>query len=324
MMFNPSQVPTIASAETNQRMIETPPSAAPTTSIKVIHQPHSMASFPIQRRKLCFPIEVMSRIAEYYVSIFDGTSPQTNAISIMNELLGNPFQPRKDPNEPPIMKQSSTTIAAALVNSVDLQFLVPPDVAPPVPNNLSFHPNHGDRIVPIINKLSRVARPNYSPLQQYQLLHLGTNHMSQGVLLEMIKNKTLTDLPTAVPQHLNKYNCDCWICHLAKPRKLHRGPLTDKTNLPPFTRLHLDFAFFGVESIRGFHSALTLVCGSTSYPFSIPTRSRAPPIDIFRYIIRCLRSLGWNVVFIRVDRDGALANSAEFCKVVIDENCRRK
>ncbi len=53
----------------------------------------------------------------------------------------------------------------------------------------------------------------------------------------------------------------------------------------------------------------------------IPCRSRAPPIEIFRYLIGVLRNLHHNPVFVRLDLDGALAQSAEFCQAVIDEHC---
>ena len=108
---------------------------------------------------------------------------------------------------------------------------------------------------------------------------------------------------------------------LQKPQKLSRGKLEDKTNLPPFMRLHLDFHFYNVTSIRGYVSSLGAVCASTSYPFNFPSKSRAPPLEILKYLIRTIRSMGFQVVFIKVDEDGALAQSSQFCKGIMEENC---
>ena len=107
---------------------------------------------------------------------------------------------------------------------------------------------------------------------------------------------------------------------VTKAHKLPRGALVDKTHMPPFSTLHLDFHFYNVKSIRGFVSALAAVCSSTSYPFNFPTKSRSPPIEITLYLIRTIRSMGYQVLFIQVDEDGAFARSSEFCQMIVEEN----
>ena len=168
-------------------------------------------------------------------------------------------------------------------------------------------------IVPMINKLSQAAKQFYTPLQQFQRIHLATLHMSPTMIHEMIRKGTIADLPSSLAKEIKMFNCQCYICMLTKSTKLPKGQLEDKTDLPPFGRLHLDFHFFNVVSIRGFSSALAAVCASTSYMFNFPTKSRSPPLQIAMYLIRTVRSLGHQVHIIRVDEDGALAKSSEFC-----------
>ena len=44
-------------------------------------------------------------------------------------------------------------------------------------------------------------------------------------------------------------------------------------------------------------------------------------MDITRYVIMLLRSMGYTVLFVRVDEDGALAKSTEFCNLIKDLTC---
>ena len=78
--------------------------------------------------------------------------------------------------------------------------------------------------------------------------------------------------------------------------------------------LQMDFAFFNVESIRGFTSTFVAVCSATSYPFGFPSRSKRPPLDILKFLVTTLRNQDKKVAFIRVDEDGALARSSEFMR----------
>ena len=95
----------------------------------------------------------------------------------------------------------------------------------------------------------------------------------------------------------------------------------DTTPLAPFQRIHVDFSFFSVVSIRGFTSALDIACASTSYPIGFPTKSKAPPIEILRWLLGTLRSMGYVVNFLRVDEGGELANSSSFAKFVFKSDC---
>lgn len=76
-----------------------------------------------------------------------------------------------------------------------------------------------------------------------------------------------------------------------------------------------------MEFIRGFVSSLGVGDATTSYPFNFPSKNRAPPVSVFHYVVRFLRSMGYNVIFVQVDEDGALAHSSEFCQAIVDEHC---
>lgn len=268
-----------------------------TTTVELVSAPSITPTR--QPSTLIFPSNVMAKIAEYYVELSTKISPHETAIRNMNILLDNPYKSRILPQRPVKLRFDSTV------------------------NKKYPAPDPSDQIViqPSISKLARTTKPSYSALQQWQKLHLAALHISPSVFIPMIRQGTLTDLPPSLLKGIEEWNCTCFICMLQKPHKLPKGKLEDKTNLPPFMRLHLDFHFYNIKSIRGFVSALAIVCASTSYPFNFPTKCRAPPLDIFKYLIRTIRSMGFQVVFIKVDEDGSLAQSSEFCKGIMEENC---
>ena len=178
-----------------------------------------------------------------------------------------------------------------------------------------------DIIYPVIDKLYRTKKPNFTSLKIYKKLHLTTLHLSKRTLETMVKAGTLLDMPNDIIDGMNKFQCDCFQCMLHQTKLLNKGPKQHTNAIPPFTILHFDFQFFGIASIRGFTSSLAIVCGSTSYPFNFPTKSKAPPIDILGYVLRSIRTMGFNPIYCHMDEDGALARSSEFCKAIIDEGC---
>ena len=258
------------------------------------------------------------QILDYYIELHPIHSPRQQAIHSINKVLNLAYQPPIHSQQQLVTQVQQSLLERPVLSSLDTASVShdidAPSLLPP-PRNDNLVP-----ISPMINKLSRSSKSYYSPLQQFQRLHLGALHMSPMLLHEMIKKQTLSDLPTSLAKDINQFNCQCYVCMLTKTNKIPRGHLEDKTTLPPFSRLHLDFHFFSVKSIRGFTSALAAVCGSTSYPFNFPTKAKTPPIDITLYLIRTVRSLGFQINIIRVDEDGALARSSEFCKAIINEN----
>ncbi len=237
-----------------------------------------------------FPKNVMSLIASYYVHLHDFYSPRVRAINNMNCLLGNHYT--SFPRDTPFALN-------------------------PLPAVTSLENNNTLEIVPILNKLCRKVSRNLDDWQEYIHLHLTTMHMSDSTLQPMLDRKLLQDLPN-IGHKVGKFDCSCVICSLTKSTKLPRGSPVDYSKLPPFTQIHLDFSLYGHVSIRGFVSALDIICASTCYPFGFPCKNRNPPLETIRWFINTLRVQGHQPAFIRVDEDGALAQSAEFCSLIIE------
>jgi hypothetical protein len=196
-----------------------------------------------------------------------------------------------------------------------------PPIHLPGTSQLKYHRRKQQSLSPTISQLCQPTTNCLSPVQEYIHLHLATMHSSKSTLEPLLKNKLLTDLPPALAKDLFQFDCTCFICALRKSDKLPKGKLVDKTLLAPFQRIHVDFSFFSVTSIRGFTSSLDVRCGSTSFPFAFPYKSKNPALDVLRYTIDTLRTQGFQVNFVRVDEDQGLARSAEFCELILELNC---
>ena len=70
--------------------------------------------------------------------------------------------------------------------------------------------------------------------------------------------------------------------------------------------LQIDFAFFGVESIRGFTTTFVAIFSSTSCPFGFSYRIKRPYLEIITFIVNTLRNQDKKVAFIQVDEYGGL------------------
>ena len=84
--------------------------------------------------------------------------------------------------------------------------------------------------------------------------------------------------------------------------------------------LQMDFAFFTVESIRGFHSNVVDICSTTSHPFGFPPRRKRSPLDILIFLVTTLSNQDEKVAFIRVDEGGALEIYYELMKTCHNMN----
>ena len=235
---------------------------------------------------------VFNKILEYVIQITSPLSPRDQIIQNFNSMLGN------------TIRSPEATYPSRALKA----------------HHLSLHPNNHEIVLPIIASFSRASIRSLTPHQHWILLHLGTMHTSSSTLDPLIKNDLLTDLPPSL-KSIASFDCTCWICNLRKATKVPRGKLVDCSELAPFQRIHVDFSFFTVVSIRGFTSALDVTCASTSYPFGFPTKSKSPPIEILRWLLGTLRSMGHVVNFIRVDEGGELANSSSFAEFVFKCDC---
>ena len=270
-------------------------------SISLLNQPLPDRSIVFKQNEIdrwIFDKNVMILIATYYVHLHHHQSPREQAIIDMNTVLHRRYLPPKTQ----MISQFSTTTSSILT----------------VDNNISS--SNDSKIVPIVGKMFRsalISKPK--PLQSYMVLHLLLQHASKSMILKIIKSNSLSDIPDF--SKIGNFDCSCAICNISKATKLPKGKLVDVTNLPPFQRLHIDFSFFGVTSLRGYTTALDITCASTSYPFGFPTKSKSPPLDLFKWFVTTIRNMGHQVTFIRVDEDKGLARSTEFCELVVKLNC---
>lgn len=75
---------------------------------------------------------------------------------------------------------------------------------------------------------------------------------------------------------------ECPACLLVKGAKLRRNLTTSLANLRPGQLLMIDFAFFNVQSLRGYKSYLSITCQATGCTFTYPTHRMRAPVDIIK------------------------------------------
>ena len=162
--------------------------------------------------------------------------------------------------------------------------------------NFRINP-HRDKnlVVPTICRLSKQTLS--------QLIHQRFGHVS----ITQLKLMTRKGLMEGLPENLPELEEPCPICLLTKASKTS----TDVSKFAPEFMLQMDFAFFNIESIRGFTSTFVDICSATSYPFGLPSKSKRPPLDILKFLVTTLRNQDEKFAFIRVDEDCALARSSE-------------
>jgi hypothetical protein len=263
-------------------------------------QVHSISSLH-NEEQFIFPRHVMAHISAFYIHLHPNASPRVDAINNMNKLLNIQYSP-------PILQHIQRHISLYT------------DTKEATNDNDFLTNATSEKVIPIMGKLFRSTPFNkHPPLQTYMLIHLLCQHASKSSIMTMYKEKSFKDMPNIKDVH--KIECICKICLLTKSTKVPRGKITDVTKLSPFKRLHCDFSFFGITSLRGYTTAFDLACASTSYTFGFPSKTKGPPINIFTWVIKTLRSMGYEVIFIRVDEDSSLARSSEFCSQVIKLNC---
>ena len=162
---------------------------------------------------------------------------------------------------------------------------------------------------PKINTL-RAADPNLALYLHIKLGHINENY------LQIMAKRGLID---GVPKNIGKLKFKCPICTIANGQKMPRGPIVNTAELRKGVRLHADFAIVNKESCREFVAAFCIFDAKTRHPWGFPTRSRRPPIGILKWLVLNLRRQGLEVIELRVDEDGSLANSTEFMAMCRDE-----
>ena len=153
-----------------------------------------------------------------------------------------------------------------------------------------------------------------------QLIHQRFDHRYMDHILKMKTNKLMDGLPTNISKFHNEYNCP--ICLLTKSTKIKRNK--DVPSRLPHTKgeiLCMDYSFWNIQSIRGFASLLSVVCQTTRFSFTFPTRHKRPPLSTISWLIKILRKQGFPVTYIQTDEGGELGRSSDFLKMLTHHNC---
>ena len=79
----------------------------------------------------------------------------------------------------------------------------------------------------------------------------------------------------------------------------------------------MDFSFWNQTSYRGFTSLLSIIDGKERMLWNFPTANKRPPLAIITYFFSLLAKENITIKTIRVDEDGALANSSEFTNLLV-------
>jgi len=166
-------------------------------------------------------------------------------------------------------------------------------------------------ISPIVNSAT-----SESPLSRL-LVHQRLGHNCDEVLDTMCRRQSLLGLPK---HPFPPRKCPCIICITTKTVHPPRAKITSVTLTKRGQLLHIDFSFWNVVSLRGFTSLLSVIDGKDRMLWNFPTASKRCPLQILDYLFAMLQHDGITIQCIRVDEDGALANSSEFCDFLLQRH----
>ena len=145
-----------------------------------------------------------------------------------------------------------------------------------------------------------------------QLIHQKCGHYFQNRIAELAKKKLIDGLPSKIPA----LQTPCPFCHATKSVHHPRRPPADYTLLKPGQQLHMDWCFVGEPSIRGHLAILCIKCANTRKAWCFHSPNKRSPLDIIKFFILFLAKEGIFILQIRVDEDGSLAQSADFCMLL--------
>ena len=95
----------------------------------------------------------------------------------------------------------------------------------------------------------------------WETIQLHLIHPSESVMKAMFCHQNLNVLPKYCPKKLNKAPCTIYCTE--KMTIFPKATTVDRSNIQPVQPIHTRFAFYNVDSIRGFTSVLTFVCEKT-------------------------------------------------------------
>ena len=157
------------------------------------------------------------------------------------------------------------------------------------PSTLKFNERH-KKVLAQLSKphaAAAIAKMELEQLAPY--IHLKFGHMNMEYVREMVRAGHIKGLPQNIPDL--KFFCP--LCKIANATKLPRGGPVDHSKVPKGAMFHADFIIINVVSIRGFKSALLITEVCTRRKYGFPTRSRSPPLAIFRYFVNHMRKMGF-------------------------------
>ena len=98
-----------------------------------------------------------------------------------------------------------------------------------------------------------------------------------------------------------------------------KGKTVNTSKLQPGELFHMDFAFYNVNSIRGFTSMLTLVCSKTRMLWVYPTAPKIASVRIIRFILTTIMNKQHPCKRVRFDEASALEKSTYAKNLLVDE-----
>ncbi len=153
-----------------------------------------------------------------------------------------------------------------------------------------------------------------------QLAHQRFDHRSMDTIVQMHRGHMMQGLPSTITRFHNEYTCP--ICNLTKATRIKRNKIV-QSKLPHKKGdfLCMDYSFWNKTSIRGFTSLLSIICMTTRFSFTFPTRHKRPPLATISWLISVLRKQGFSVTYIQTDEGGELGRSSDFLKLLTKHNC---
>ena len=152
----------------------------------------------------------------------------------------------------------------------------------------------------------------------YEALHRPLSHICEKKLTSMCKLQTITGLPKRKPKR-HHHACICTICIITKGKNRAKGKLIDTTNINVGNLLHMDITFFDVTSIRGFNCSINIIDAKSRKLWGFLSSAKRLPLRIFKYFLHALTKEGKDIHEIRIDEEGAIARSAEFTNMIIED-----
>ena len=133
----------------------------------------------------------------------------------------------------------------------------------------------------------------------------------------MYHHQTITGPPKQCPKKLNQ--APWTICYTEKMKTPPKGTTVDTNKLQSGELIHINLDFYSVTSIHGFISTLVVVFEKTRMLWVFTTTSKCPPIRIINFILTKMNKEQYPCKCVRVDKYGALENSTEVTKLLVDD-----